>query len=169
MTSPAHRPSHAPHRSGENQRTPEYPRRDWSGAPRVRDNPFSHHSPHAPDDAQHRSGDNQRIPEDLSPDWNGHAIRQGGARQSHGESAEEELIRYEEAPDEARVAAFGSCCVCHANPADVVMSCGHLCICQNCVRHVTKCPICRAQQEGKPIRCFLNQALAPANPYTIAV
>jgi hypothetical protein len=135
------------------------------------DNPVQErqHAAHRPSHAPHRSGENQRIPEDPQRDWNGYGIRQEGARQTHRKSAEEVLIQYEDAPDEARVAAFGSCCVCMANPADVVMSCGHLCICQNCVRHVERCPICRAQQQGKPLKCVLNQALAPANPYTIAV
>ena len=162
--------------NGAQHSTPRAAARDRSGARphesmsysdnRVRER---QHATHMPSHAPHRSGENQRIPEDAGMGRGGAREGRGGAREADGDRAQQELVHYEDAPDDARVAAFGSCCVCLQNPADVVMSCGHLCICQNCVRHVSRCPVCRAAQEGKPVKCFLNKALAPANPYTVRV
>jgi len=155
--------------NGAQHSTPRAAARDRSGARPHESMPYSdnrvrerQHVAHMPSHAPHRSGENQRIPEDFG-------IGRGGAREAAGDRAQPELVQYEDAPDDARVAAFGTCCACKKNPADTVFSCGHLCICQNCLRHVSRCPVCRAPQQGTPIKCFLNQALAPANPYTVRV
>ena len=46
----------------------------------------------------------------------------------------------------------GACCVCWSAPADMAaVPCGHLVLCRDDARCITKCPICRA-----PVESFLR-------------
>ena len=139
--STTHLTNHVPHQSSH-----------WSGP--------LHRPPHLVHAASDDRGENQRIPEDDG---------RGGSGARSRAPEKDQLTQYEEEPEGGRVAAFGTCCVCKQNPADTAFSCGHICVCQNCVRLLTICPLCRKQQVGKPLKCYLNQALAPANPYTVGV
>ena len=48
------------------------------------------------------------------------------------------------------------CVVCQAQEVErVFLPCGHLCCCTNCEDMIQKCPMCRAQIQGK-VKAFLN-------------
>jgi ubiquitin len=51
---------------------------------------------------------------------------------------------------ESRLPKVSMCIACMNKPADhVLIPCGHLCLCTDCVPRVTSCPTCRATIDGK--------------------
>lgn len=76
----------------------------------------------------------------------GNASEESGSRQGQGHEGTagrgggigiEEPGREESLPDE--------CVICLTEPkSTVLLPCRHLCVCNECFRHVDKCPVCRA-------------------------
>lgn len=72
---------------------------------------------------------------DESGSRQGQQGHEGAAGQ--GSSGIEESGRGESLPDE--------CVICLTEPkSTVLLPCRHLCVCNECFRHVDKCPVCRA-------------------------
>lgn len=78
----------------------------------------------ASDESDSRQGQGQQ----------GHGAAEGAAGQDRGV---QESGRGESLPDE--------CVICLTEPkSTLLLPCRHLCVCNECFRHVDKCPVCRA-------------------------
>ena len=59
---------------------------------------------------------------------------------------EEEIEEEEETINELKTFKFDNCVICLENkPSVLFCNCGHLCVCKECIKRFTKCPICKKE------------------------